>query len=308
MHRLAAMALLTVAATVSAADPTVVDPGGLSGMASEDCLSFTPDGDTAVYDLASGKNRFIVTSHRAHGAWSTPEIAPFSGQWKDHDPAISPDGSFVVYASDRPVTPGGAPQDDWGTLWRVERKGAGWSEPQLLPSTVNFSAHTYGPTIAADGSLYFIAPDSAGNLHIFRSQYRGGTYEKAVEQNIGNLAAEQKDPGIAPDESFVVFDSNDPAKNDADRLFIAFREGDHWGKAVDLGDAVNADNHPWGSHISADGRTLYYTSDRTVAVSYPRSREQAMADFQRLTSWDDGVRHVWALSLAPWIDSHGAKQ
>jgi len=25
-------------------------------------------------------------------------------------------------------------------------------------------------------------------------------------------------------------------------------------------------------------------------------------------SWDDGESNVWALSLAPWIDSHGAKQ
>ena len=254
--------LLPVAAY--ATDPTVVEADGLSGPASEDCLSFTPDGDTAVYDISSGKNVFIVIAHRVHGSWSKPEIAPFSGQWKDHDPALSPDGSFLVFASNRPVTPGGAPQGNWGTLWRVDRKGAGWGDPTLLPPTVNFSTRMYAPSISADGSLYFIGPNAAGIMHIFRSQYRDGRYEQAVEQQVGNPAAHEKDPGVAPDESFVIFDSNNPVKNDADRLFIAFREGDHWGKAMDLGDAVNADNNPWGAHISADGRTLYYTSDHTV--------------------------------------------
>ena len=308
MRRLVAAFLLPLAVAAYAAEPTVVDPGGLSGPASEDCLSFTPDGDTAVYDLSSGKNVFMVIAHRVNGVWSKPEIAPFSGQWKDHDPAVSPDGSFVVFASNRPVTPGGAPQGNWGTLWRVDYKGAGWGEPQLLPPTVNFSTRTYAPSIAKDGSLYFIAPNPANIMHIFRSQYRDGTYEKAVEQAVGDPAAHEKDPGVAPDESFVVFDSDDPVKNDADRLFIAFREGDHWGKAVDLGDAVNADNNPWGAHISADGRTLYYTSDRTVVPSYPRTRDQATADLARLMSWDDGESNVWALPLATWIDSRGAKR
>lgn len=306
MRRWLLIALLSPLAAF-AADPSVVEPGGISGPASEDCLSFTPDGDTAVYDLSSGKNVFIVISHRAHGAWSKPEIASFSGQWKDHDPALSPDGSFLVFASNRPVTPGGAPQGNWGTLWRVDRKGDGWGEPVLLPATVNFSTRMYAPSISADGSLYFIGPNTAGILHIFRSQYRNGSYEQAVEQQVGNPAAHEKDPGVAPDESFVVFDSNDPVKNDADRLFIAFREGDHWGKAMDLGDAVNADNNPWGAHISADGRTLYYTSDRTVPPTYPRTRIQAQADLERLMSWDDGESNVWSLDLSQWLDAHGVK-
>jgi len=304
---LAAVALLLVS-TAYGADPAVVDPGGLSGPASEDCLSFTPDGNTAVYDISSGKNVFIVVAHRVNGQWSKPEIAPFSGQWKDHDPALSPDGRFLVFASNRPATPGGASVGNWGILWRVDRKGDGWDEPVRLPDSVNAVNRTYAPSIAADGSLYFIRPDAAGILHIYRSQYRSGSYGQAVEQQVGNAAAHQKDPGIAPDESFVVFDSNDPVKNDADRLFIAFREGDHWGQAIDLGDGVNADNNPWGAHISADGRTLYYTSDRTVPVAYPRTRAQAQADLDRLMSWDDGESNVWSLSLTPWIDAHGAQQ
>lgn len=314
MLRFACLALgaLVVAAAVAepVAAPEIFMPGSLSGPASEDCLSLTPDGNTAVYDISSGKNVFMVQSRRVNSVWSKPEIVPFSGVWKDHDPALSPDGSFLVFASNRPLAPGNPPQGNWGTLWKVERIPDGkWGTPKLLPPTVNFSTRTYAPSISADGSLYFIAPNAAGILHIFRSQYRDGNYEKAVEQGVGDPRAHEKDPGVAPDESFVVFDSDDPTKkDDPDRLFIAFREGDHWDKAIDLGNLVNQDNNPWGSHISTDGKTLYYTSDRTQAVSYPRDPVQAEADLGRLLAWDDGESNIWALSLTPWIQEHGDRK
>jgi Tol biopolymer transport system component len=287
------------------AEPQVFAPGAISGTATEDCLSFTPDGNTAIYDVDNGKNIFIVISHNQNGVWSKPEIAPFSGQWMDHDPAISPDGKFLVYVSNRPAKVGGPPAANSDVLWRVERKGDSWSEPERLPDTVNATPRTYAPSIAADGSLYYIRPNAAGILHIYRSQYRNGSYAAAVEQVVGDPAAHEKDPAIAPDESFIVFDSDDPVKKDADRFFIAFHEGDHWGKAIDLGDAVNAGNNPWGPHLGPDGRTLYYTSDRTVPVNYPRSPAQAEADFARLMSWDNGENNIWYISLTPWIRGHG---
>ena len=305
----AALALCGIAGMASAAAPSatpqVLAPGELSGPASEDCLSFTPDGDTAVYDLANGSSSTIVISHRLNGAWSKPELASFSGQWMDHDPAISPDGTFIVFASNRPTVAGGPKS---GNLWRVDRKGEGWGEPKRLPDSVNVSPRIYAPSITADGSVYFIRPDSDNIQHVFRAQYRDGAYQPAVRQMLGDPSTHQKDPGIAPDESFVVFDSDAGGKKDVDRFFIAFRESDHWSQAVDLGDGVNADNNPWGPHVSADGHTLYYTSDRSVKVVYPRSAEQARDDLTRLMSWDDGETNIWYVSLTPWLEAHAAKK
>ena len=283
--------------------PQIFAPGTISGIPSEDCFSMTPDGNLAVFDISNGSSSTIVISHRVKGVWSKPEIAPFSGQWYDHDPAVSPDGTFVVFPSKRPAKAGGDPV---GGLWRVDRKGAGWGEPQRLPDAVNVSPRIYAPTITADGSIYFIRPDDDGILHIFRSQYRDGTYQPAVRQMLGDASTHQKDPAIAPDESFVVFDTDAGGKKDVDRLVIAFREGDHWGQPMDLGDAVNADNNPWGAHVSADGKTLYFNSDRSIKVAYPRTPEQAQQDFVRLMTWDDGESNIWSIPLAPYLAAHKA--
>jgi len=307
MSRILVIGLLcfTGAALADPAAPTpqIFAPGGISGTPSEDCFSMTPDGDTAVFDISNGSSSTIVISHKRKGVWSKPEIAPFSGQWYDHDPAVSPDGKFIVFPSKRPAQAGGTPV---GGLWRVDRKGDGWGSPQRLPDAVNVSERIYAPTITADGSIYFIRPDEDGIQHIFRSQYKDGTYQPAVRQMLGDASTHQKDPAIAPDESFVVFDSDVGSKKDVDRLFIAFREGDHWGPAQDLGDAVNADNNPWGAHVSADGKTLYFNSDRSIKVQYPRTREQAEKDFARLLSWDDGESNIWSIPLAPYIAAHAA--
>jgi Tol biopolymer transport system component len=300
-----AVALCSVAAHSISPAPEIFAPGVISGPASEDSLSFTPDGDTVYFDLAKWPNSIIMVSHRVKDSWSKPEIAPFSGLWLDHDPVVSPDGSFIVFASNRPAVAGGKLVASAGNLWRVDRKGEGWGEPTRLPDSVNASPRTYAPSIARDGSLYFIGPDAAGVLHIFRSQYRDGSYQQAVQQALGDPATHQKDPAIAPDESFIVFDSDAGGKKDVDRFFIAFREGDHWGKAVDLGDDINAGNNPWAPHLGPDGRTLYYTSDRSVPLTYPRSREQAEKDLQRLQSWDDGENNIWYVSLAPWLEAQG---
>ena len=307
MNRIMMLSLLffTGAALADGPMPEIFAPGGISGTASEDCFSMTPDGDTAVFDISNGSSSTIVISRQGRGGWSAPTIAPFSGQWYDHDPAVSPDGKFVVFASKRPAKAGG---EAVGGLWRVDRQGEGWGTPWRLPDAVNVSPRIYAPSIAKDGSVYFIRPDDDGIQHIFRSQYRDGTYQPAVRQMLGDASTHQKDPAIAPDESFVVFDTDQGGKKDQDRLFIAFREGDHWSAPADLGDAVNADNNPWGAHVSADGKTLYFNSDRSIKVVYPRSREQAEQDFARLMSWDDGESNIWTVSLVPFIEAHAAHQ
>src|SRR5579859_4289005 len=153
----------TAAADTVSVTPEIFAPGAISGTASEDCFSMTPDGDTAVFDIANGSSSTIVISHKVKGHWSKPEIAPFSGQWYDHDPAVSPDGNFIVFPSKRPAKAGGEPK---GGLWRVDRKGKGWGEPWRLPDDVNVSPRIYAPTITADGSIYFIRPGDDNILHI----------------------------------------------------------------------------------------------------------------------------------------------
>jgi len=310
---LLALGTLSTTAAAAANTPEIFAPGVISGRGNVSSPAFSPDGKTVFFDVSRSGDSMILVAHKINARWGMPQIAPFSGRWLDHDSAMAPDGSFLVFVSNRPAIEGGKPIDmigktktipeHGGNLWRVDRKGAGWGEAWRLPDIVNRDTRTFAPSVAGDGSVYFIQPED-GALHIFRSQYRDGTYQAPVRQAIGDPKAHQKDPAIAPDESFVVFNANDAAKDGPDRLFIAFRDGDHWAEPIDLGGEINDNADPEGAHLGPDHRTLFFDSARTLPVTYPRPAAQAKLELAETVSWDNGLGNIWSVSLAPWLDAH----
>ena len=293
------------AAAPASPQPQIFAPGSISGPSGVDCLTFAPDGATVFFDQQAGWNGFIMESHRVDDGWSTPRVAPFSGQWLDHDPAIAPDGSFLVFTSNRSDVAGGQPLHG-GHLWRVDRNGNGWGAPVRLPDVVNDAPHIYAPSVAANGDVYYQRMDEPGHqFHLYRTAYRNGRYQTPQRLALGDPAAHELDPAIAPDQSFVVFEANYADKNTPDHLYIAFSNGDGWSAPIDLGDAVDR-YQPWGSHLGPDGRTLYFTSNYATKVDYPRSSMQARTDLERMRAWDNGNNHIWSVSLAPWLDAHHA--
>jgi hypothetical protein len=292
------------AAPLATGQPALFAPGVISGPSGVDCATFSPDGNTVYFDQQAGHDIMIMMSQRVAGTWTTPVIAPFSGRWIDHDPWLAPDASFLVLTSNRPDTAGAQPLHG-GHLWRINRVDGHWGEPIRLPDSVNATRLTFAPSVAADGSVYYQqrSPTPGSQFHLYRSAYRDGHYQAPVLQKLGPADAHEQDPAIAPDQSFIVFDADYAGKDQPDRLYIAFRENDHWGRPIDLGDAVN-DYQPWGSHLGPDARTLYFTSGHTMKVSYPRTPAEAQADLARMRAWDNGNNHIWSISLAPWLDAH----
>ena len=301
VHRVVACALgawVFVAAAEPA--PEIFAPGVISGPSNDSDAAFTPDGTTLVFS----RDGAILLAGRTPAGWATPRIAPFSGRWMDAQPTLVPDGSALVFVSNRPLAEGDA-KHPGGNLWRVERHGDGWGEPVHLPAVVNRGASIWGPSVTADGSLYFMdRVGGKGPFKLWRAQRRGGTWEEPLQQTLGDPAMQQVDPAVAPDESFIVFSAKHPDTDEHERLYIAFREGTGWGAAIDLGAPVNLDgNDSNESRLAPDGRTLYFTSDRQGAIHYPRTSAQAEADLARIAAWDDGNQNIWRVSLAPWLDS-----
>jgi len=311
--------LLGAACAISAAAsapvaPEVFAPGVISGPAHDSAPAFTPDGDTVYFGRSSAAQSTILVSHRTASGWSKPEIAPFSGEWNDMEPAMAPDGAYLVFVSNRPAVAGAPPIEGrfngavqkGGQLWRVDRRGDGWSAPVRLPDAVNANTTVFAPSVAADGSLWFMTTDAAsGRFRLFRSAWRDGAYQAPAPLPFSDGSATDVDPAVAPDESFVVFGSGRRAGRGID-LFIAFRAGEGWGEPVWLGDAVNTPGSDAEPRLGADRRTLYFSSERTVPVAFPRSRAQARADEARMEAWDDGQYNIWRVPLAPWLDAHRA--
>jgi hypothetical protein len=271
------------AATLRSIKPEAVTLGGILSADSNDTPVFSRDGNTAFFDRSSGATKTILVSRRVNGRWSAPQVAPFSGHWYDQDPVVSPDDSFLIFGSDRPVpgTDHSLVQNYFGkanpgsNLWKVARKGKAWGAPTWLGAAINSDPFIDFPEIAGDGSLYFMRREG-GVMHIFHSEYKEGRYLPPTQVAIGDPSITTHDPAVARDQSFMVFDYGKTPVG-LGRLCISIRQGDQWGKPQDLGDVVNQDA-PWGARLAPDQRTLYFT----------------------------GSTHIWRISLKPWLSAPGA--
>jgi Tol biopolymer transport system component len=298
----------------------VFAPGVISGPAHDAAPAFTPDGRTVYFSRNNSAASTILVSRRRAEGWSRPALAPFSGQWNDMEPALAPDGSFLVFVSSRPIRAGGASLDGFyngqvhkgvgGNLWRVDRRGAGWGDPVRLPDTINRSSSVFAPSVVRDGSVYFMeASKETGKFRLYRSQLKAGTYQ--TPEPLPFSADPQwtdVDPAVAPDESYAVFASSRPptAPKNID-LFIVRKQDGHWGVPVHLGTEVNSASSDAEARLSPDGRTLYFSSDRVVPVAFPRTPEAARRDLDRLEAWDNTLYNIWQVDLSPWLGSPGER-
>ena len=281
-------------------------PDAIAGTANDGAAAFTPDGSTVVFMRDTGSGSTLMESQREHGRWSAPRTAAFSGHWHDLDPSMAPDGSFLLFVSNRPATPGGPPIDaihagkrragQGMNLWRVNRQGNHWGAPVRLPDTVNVCSLISSPSIAADGSIYFIGcagPNS--DFKLLQSSYRDGHYAAPCVVALGDTDATIRDPAIAPDRSFIVVSVKHAAQGPY-RLAIAFRTPNGWSTPRDLGGAVNG-GESMGAQLGPDHRTLYFYSDRRLPPSDPNAA----------ATWNNGADHIWRVSLAPWLDAPSGK-
>lgn len=280
--------------SVFAQVPIIFAPGIVSGPAHDSAPAFAPDGRTVYFSRSNASGSTILVSHlQSGGKWSNPEVAPFSGTWDDLEPAMSPDGSFLIFISSRPADGKGKPLDGFfngntqpghgGNLWRVSLISAKRNEPARLPDNVNRSSNIYAPSVVSNGSIYFMeASGEKRRFRLFRSQFTNGVYQSPETVSFSTGDATDVDPAVAPDESFAIFGSSrQPAAQSID-LFIVFHKNGVWGEPVHMGTEINSPGSDAEPRLSPNGKTVYFSSERVMPIAFPRTLESADRDLERI--------------------------
>ena len=240
--------------------PVLFAPGVVSTAADEFAPSFTPDGKTVYF---SGDGQKIYFSRLAGGKWSKPEVASFSGKWKDMDSFISPDGKRLFFASYRP--PEGAAEDQPfqnAHIWYVDLVSDGrWSAPHHIDGPVNpEGVNNYAPSVSASGTLFFFSPgrDSRYKRKSYYAKWLGNHYDEPKPLLLND--AEVKDVYTAPDERYLLFTSGKD-------IYISYRQGEEWGSGQKLGASVNHGLANASPYVSPDGKWLFYSIEGTPGIS-----------------------------------------
>ena len=200
--------------------------------------------------FAPGMREFYFTTDR--GEPPRPTVIGFRQQnniWNKYiefirngEVVFSPDGKRMHMAK--------------GYMGRV---GDGWSERKTLGPM--FDRDDFGImrlSVSAAGTYVFDDYKSNGLIRI--STFVNGKREIPTPIgpaiNAGKLTAH---PFIAPDESYLIWDSDREGGYGASDLYISFRQTDGaWGPAINMGDKVNSATGEIYASVTPDGKYILF--------------------------------------------------
>jgi len=226
-----------------------------------------------------GYDLWVMQRPTIEDDWGDPENlgSPANSQYGCWDPSISPDG-LSLYFSDGHTpnphlgncSPGGL--GGQGDIWKITRETIhdAWGAPVNIGPAVN-SQHAVHPSISADGlSLYFQShrPGALGGCDIMvatRKSMSDPFGDPVFLKNVNSGRGEYM-PDISSDGRALFF-----CRISATELWVlmAMRATmvDDFGPPLKLPSHINISSYfHWSPHLSADGRTLFFASDRPGGI------------------------------------------
>ena len=221
--------------------PEAFAPGIVTTEYGEFSGVFTPDMKAFYFMKSGGKyeKRSLVVIQSKNNRWESETVI----STQVNRPSIAPDGKTMHFGKKY-----------------MERTDAGWSEIKSLGAPFE-DIRIMRISASSNGTYYFDEAGSSDGDGVLRySRLVDGKREEPLvlskEINTGKWNAH---PFIAPDESYIIWDSErDSGFGDSD-IYISFRQQDgSWGASINLGDKINTGAWEAFASVTPDGKYLFF--------------------------------------------------
>jgi Tol biopolymer transport system component len=222
----------------------------------EFAIAFTPDQRTLYFNRASADRSVltIMESEWTGTEWSAPRTASFSGQHRDVDPFVSPDGTRLYFSSTRP---GGVGPSGGFDTWFVARTASGWGAPRNAQRPFNSDSTDVFVSETRDGTT-IVGSTRLGAARIFAARRNGDSWEQPQALSVASPG--DGNPLISPSGRFLVHVRATP--DAAADLWVACRTANGWSASTPLTRGVNSPFADFAPALSPDERLLFFTSER----------------------------------------------
>ncbi|MGJ8562299.1 MAG: hypothetical protein ACSHXY_01995 [Alphaproteobacteria bacterium] len=140
-----------------------------------------------------------------------------------------------------------------------ERTDTGWSDKKKLGAPFD-EIPIMLLTASSAGTYFFDERTEIGTIRTSRLVDGVREAPKAVGENI-NTGKYTAHPYIAPDESYLIFDSEREGGHGESDLYISFRQQDaSWGPAINMGEDINTEYGDSHGSVTPDGKYFFYSS------------------------------------------------
>jgi hypothetical protein len=214
--------------------------------------TFSADGNTFCFMRGTG---VFITENTDQG-WTAPEhikSIPWN-LWAPWSPRLSLDANSIFFtrALIKPLFK--------RNLYRCNRTALGWATPQQLGPPFSSPDKELTCSLAANNSIYIGSTrklkHGEGGI-IWTIPFEGNTWARDEHVALNFPAG---DPGIAPDESFMVCTAKDQPGGYGHRdIYLTLRLPDGtWSKPRNLGPRINTAFIEHGPRISPDNKYLFF--------------------------------------------------
>ena len=230
--------------------------------------SLTIDGKKLIFTKRIGNNEDFYESDLVDGVWSKAFPLPGninSPNYNEGAQNISQDGKWLIFTGCN--FPRGLGSCDLYISYLTKK---GWSEPQNMGPNINSEFWESTPSLSPDKrDLYFSSnvPGGFGGKDIWVS-HRDDKGKWGVPYNLGaeiNTSGDESTPFIHADNQTLYFNSTGhPGYSEKPDLFVTKKQPDgSWSTPKNLGYPINTIDDEGSLVVAADGKTAYYSSDRS---------------------------------------------
>lgn len=191
-----------------------------------------------------------------------------NSKYADYVPVISADESILVFTSRREGSVGGKKDLDgeyFEDIYISYHKNGEWTEPKNIGEPVNTKFHDASVAVSPDGQQIFIYKDDnkgTGDIYVTTHNKNDNTWTKpkSLGKNI-NSKYHEASISVTSDGKTAYFSSNRPDGLGELDIYVSHKdEKGEWGKAINLGKEINTPYSDDAPFITADGKTLYFSS------------------------------------------------
>lgn len=224
----------------------------------EGALSFSPDGKEIIYTRSDSTRVSLMHMKFENNQWTTPSRWEQSNIENNSEAVFSSDGNTVYFISNRHApTANGS-----GKIYRSERTGNHWGQPQLINLPVTTDKGLWFPAVTHDKKLFFGAYlDSIGNYgksDIYEFDLNDPKSNVKNAGNVINSPYEEWDPFIPNDGSYMLFESDRPGGFGGTDIYISLKKNGAWTTPINLGPPINTRAYEVAAKVSPDGRHLFF--------------------------------------------------
>ncbi|MBX3381639.1 MAG: PD40 domain-containing protein, partial [Phycisphaeraceae bacterium] len=131
------------------------------------------------------------------------------------------------------------------------------------PVATVYEADQYEPKVSADGlTMVFVRRRAGSNADLYESRWTPGGWSEAAPIEAVNTENDELGPELSHDGTALYFYSDRSGGLGGYDVWVSKQVEGKWGAATNLGPAVNSAANEYGPALSADGKTLYFASNR----------------------------------------------